>query len=43
LISALVWLRGTHDVSDEIDEMIAEREKAKHIEKVYHTGSLKVE
>ncbi|XP_060557643.1 solute carrier family 2, facilitated glucose transporter member 3-like, partial [Ruditapes philippinarum] len=30
---ALVWLRGTHDVSDEIEEMIAEREKAKHIEK----------
>lgn len=30
---ALFWLRGTHDVSDELNEMIAEREHAKHIKK----------
>ncbi|XP_045162994.2 solute carrier family 2, facilitated glucose transporter member 3-like isoform X1 [Mercenaria mercenaria] len=43
---ALVWLRGTHDVSDEIEEMIAEREHAKHIKKftvcdLFHTEELR--
>lgn len=43
---ALVWLRGTVDVSDEIDEMISERERAKQIKKfsigdLFHTKELR--
>ena len=34
LSSVLQWLRKRDDVSDEIDEMITEREIAKHIKKV---------
>ena len=37
---ALQWLRKREDVSDEIDEMIAERELAKHIKKVHFHLSL---
>ncbi|KAL4221556.1 Solute carrier 2 [Mactra antiquata] len=43
---ALIWLRGTSDVIDEIQEMIAEREKAKSIKKftvsdLFHSPELR--